>query len=203
MKPVAVFDSLSITNHLQDTLGAVSFAEMCLYGYFACWLYTYRTGNPDYWDYRFTASGTGAPFSRDLSIATEHLLRVGHLVDTAGRMSISERGQEELHVLSEWSTVRTRTEYIEAACSTSLVLPSGVLRGAMSTDADIFAARNLGSSREMFSEEALTQMNIDFKTIRQSLGKLEEDLLAALAIWATYMSERVLANFSSFDYDRS
>ena len=107
-------------------------------------------------------------------------------------MMITDKGRQELREISAFTVIAGRTEYLGAACSTSLVLPPGVLRGAMATDADITAARRMNSSREMFTEEALVQMKDDFSTMKQSLGTLRNDLLAAAAVWATYMSEHTL-----------
>ena len=192
MKLYSIFDSLTILSQLRDTFGTVSFGEICLYAYMACWLFVYRSNSPTGWGYVFSATQTGAPYSLDLQAATAHLLRAGHVAESVEHMSITDRGRQELQNLSAFAAIADRTEYLEAACSTTLVLPSGVLRGAIAADADITAARTMNSSREMFTEEALTQMRGDFFTMKESLGTLRDDLLAAAAVWATYMSEQTL-----------
>ena len=201
MKVLSTFDSLAILNQLRETLGPVSFGELCLYAYMACWLFAYRLNSPAQWGYVFSANETGAPYSLDLEVATTHLLKVGHVVESSDYMSITDNGQLELGAISEFAVTAGRTEYLEAACSTSLVLPSGVLRGAMASDTDISAARSMNSSREMFTEEALIQLSSDFNIMKKSLGTLRDDLLATAAVWATYMSEQTLDPTRSISHD--
>ena len=183
-------------------MGPVSFGEVCLYAYMACWLFVYRLNNPALWGYVFSANETGAPYSLDLAVANNHLLRVGQVAESSDNMAITDRGEKELQTLSGFTVTASRIEYLEAACSTSLVLPSGVLRGAMAADADIVAARNMNSSREMFSEESLIQLRSDFDTMKNSLGTLKDDLMATAAIWATYMSEQTLESTPGMLHDR-
>ena len=202
MKIASTFDSLAILSQLRETVGPVSFGEVCLYAYMACWLFVYKSNNPVQWDYVFSANETGAPYSLDLELATKHLLKVGHVVESSENMAITDRGEKELTAISGFTMTASRLEYLEAACSTSLVLPSGVLRGAMAADTDIVVARNMNSSREMFTEESLTQLRRDFDTMKNSLGVLKDDLLATAAVWATYMSEQTLQAVSSIPHDR-
>ena len=70
MKLFSTFDSLVILSELRDILGTVSFGEICLYAYMACWLFVYRSNNPDQWGYVFSATQSGAPYSLELQIAT-------------------------------------------------------------------------------------------------------------------------------------
>ena len=196
MKLISTFDSLTILNHLRVTLGPVSLGELCLYAYMACWLFVYRRNSPAHWGYTFSANETGAPYSPELDLATTHLLRAGHVAESSAHLSITNGGTNELRALSELYVTTGRREYLDASCSTSLVLPSGVLRGAMVADPDISAARTMNTSREMFTHEALIPLKNDFATIRRSLEALQDDLMPAAAVWAAYMNEQTLQSTS-------
>lgn len=188
MKSYAFFDSLSIAQHLEPALGSAARGELHLFSYLACILFLIDENPVSDWEYAFAATGSGTPFSWELNEAIDQSQRAGllELHDTA--FEITERGTAELGELRQISSLADREKYLEASCASSLAIPAGLIRRAISNEPRIAASRLLNSRRALLDETTLESLYEYFDALRKAVGEGQEDLLAPAIVWVRYLS---------------
>jgi hypothetical protein len=187
MNAYASFDVLATAFHLRLSLGSLVREEGHLFGYLACLLFLYSGRPISEWGYSFAATPHGAPYSVELDDALTYHYEVGFLRKHGMLYSLTDRGEEEYRALSTVSDLGSRNAYLEAASSSSLAVPVGLVRRAISRDPDIHAARDLQTRRLLLDETALDALYAHFSALREAVGEAETDLLVPSVMWITYL----------------
>lgn len=188
MTSYASFDSLCIAHHLDPALGPASRGEFHLFGYLACILFLIGENAVSEWQYGFAATAFGTPFSTDLDGALVENCRIGFLKPEPPVFRLTERGEDELRRLREISSLTVRERFIEAACASSLAMPSGLIRNAISKEPQITTARTLDSKRALLDETAIDSLYEYFAALRRAVGDQQADLLVPALVWIRYFS---------------
>ncbi|NMH24089.1 hypothetical protein [Flavobacterium solisilvae] len=173
----AFYDSLSIAHKLDQFLDGFTNEEIHLFSYFSAFLFHY-SGNPiEEWKYKFTIDSNGYPFSTELQNAIERHESIG-LFELRNFLTITSRGTDEFNKFSkELSLFKEREKFIEAACSTSILIPYQEAKEALLEDVNITKARNLGNESWLdFQYEKLHE-------ITSSLGAAAEDMTISAVTW--------------------
>lgn len=173
----AFYDSLSIAHKLDQFLDGFTNEEVHLFSYFSAFLFHY-SGNPiEEWKYKFTIDSNGYPFSTELQNAIERHESIG-LFELRNFLTITSRGTDEFNKFSkELSLFKEREKFIEAACSTSILIPYKEAKEALLKDVNITKAKNLGNESWLdFQYEKLHE-------ITSSLGAAAEDMTISAVTW--------------------
>lgn len=173
----AFYDSLSIAHKLDQFLDGFTNEEIHLFSYFSAFLFHY-SGNPiEEWKYKFTIDSNGYPFSTELQNAIERHESIG-LFELRNFLTITSRGTDEFNKFSkELSLFKEREKFIEAACSTSILIPYQEAKEALLEDVNITKAKNLGNESWLdFQYEKLHE-------ITSSLGAAAEDMTISAVTW--------------------
>lgn len=173
----AFYDSLSIAHKLDQFLDGFTNEEIHLFSYFSAFLFHYA-GNPiEEWKYKFTIDSNGYPFSTELQNAIERHESIG-LFELRNFLTITSRGTDEFNKFSkELSLFKEREKFIEAACSTSILIPYQEAKEALLEDVNITKAKNLGNESWLdFQYEKLHE-------ITSSLGAAAGDMTISAVTW--------------------
>ncbi len=174
----AFYDSLSIGHKLDNFLDGFTRQEVHLFAYFSAFLFHYR-GNPvEEWKYKFTVDSSGYPHSMLLENAIERHEATGAFELRNTFLTITSRGTDEFNKFSkELSLFKEREKFIEAACSTSILLPYKETKQALLEDMNIVKAKSIGN------ENWLDFQYDNLKKITESLGAPVEDLTISAVTW--------------------
>lgn len=188
MTACASFDALSLAHYLEPSVGTVARGELHLFGYLACVLFLVRENPAAEWQYEFSATEYGAPFSPQLDDAIVAYEREGLFERQGTMLGLTDRGRAERGLLRRLSNFSEREEYLEPACASALAMPVGLVRRAISKDPQVAAARHLGSNRPLLDETALETLYAYFAALRAAVQEYEHDLLAPAVVWLSYLS---------------
>ena len=172
------YDCLSIGHKLDNFLDGYDSQDIQLFAYFSAFLFHYA-GNPiEEWKYRFTVGPNGYPHSMQLQDAIERHETVGMFISHDDSLSLSSRGTDEFNKFSNGlSLFKERERFIEAACSTSILLPYKEAKFALLEDVNISKAKSLGGQDWLdFEYDKLKQ-------ITESLGAPIDDLTISAVTW--------------------
>jgi hypothetical protein len=174
----AFYDSLSIGHKLDNFLDGFESREIHLFSYFSAFLYHYNGHPIEEWKYKFTVDQNGYPHSMLLENAIERHLSVGAFELRNNFLTITGRGTNEFNKFSkELSLFKERETFIEAACSTSFLLPYKETKNSLLEDVNINKAKNLNNQDWIdFEYENL-------KKITESLGAPVDDLTITAVTW--------------------
>ncbi len=189
VNPYAYFDSLSISHRLQGNLGNVVVAEIYLFSYLACILSLYRMHPVSDWQYTFSITEYGFPYSVDLDAATKILGETGNLSKEGSYLKVTEHGRTEYEILRSLSQNAERESFIDGACSSLLALPVGVIRDALSREAEIKGAISLTQSRILLADSWIDILYDEFTAISSTIGIEIKDLMVPSVVWLTYLSQ--------------
>ena len=174
----AFYDSLSIGHKLDNFLDGFEKQEIHLFSYFSAFLYHYNGHPIEEWKYKFTVDQNGYPHSMLLDNAIERHLSIGAFEIRNNFLTITGRGTNEFNKFSkELSLFKDRETFIEAACSTSFLLPYKETKNSLLEDMNINKAKNLKNQDWIdFEYENL-------KNITKSLGAAVDDLTITAVTW--------------------
>ncbi len=174
----AFYDSLSIGHKLDNFLDGFERQEIHLFSYFSAFLYHYNGHPIEEWKYKFTVDQNGYPHSMLLDNAIERHLSIGAFEIRNNFLTITGRGTNEFNKFSkELSLFKDRETFIEAACSTSFLLPYKETKNSLLEDMNINKAKNLKNQDWIdFEYENL-------KNITKSLGAAVDDLTITAVTW--------------------
>ena len=186
VKPEAFFDSLSLAHKLDSFLDGFKIEEIHLFAYFSSILFLYR-GNPvAQWQYKFTVDSNGYPFSTDINEAVNRHIRNGLFEIKGDYYTITSRGTDEYNNFKKiLKTLPQREEYLNAACTTSILVPYSQTLRALLNDSELINAKSVKDSW-------LDQMNIypKFAEISKAVGVAAEDLIIPAVTWINYINEQ-------------
>lgn len=183
--PEAFFDSLSLAHKLDNFLDGFRLEEVHLFSYFSSLLFLYRQNPVSDWQYRFTISSTGYPFSDAINEATTRHIQNGLFEEKGTFYSISSRGTDEFNKFRVLPSFKKREEYLNAACTTSIIVPYSETLRALLSDPEISKAKALANS------SWLEQTNLyqKFDEISKAVGVSAQDLVIPAVTWINYISE--------------
>jgi len=177
----AFFDSLSIAHKLDNFLDGFEQEEIHLFSYFAAILFHY-SGNPiDEWRYGFTVSKSGYPHSKTLNDAIDRHVFSGLFEERGSYFTITSRGTQEFNKFSDFSSLRVREKYLDAACTTSILVPYKETKQALLEDPSIKRAEQLNN------EDWLSFSNEKLKEITQALGAPVDELIIPAISWIRFL----------------
>lgn len=170
--PEAFFDSLSLAHKLDNFLDGFKLEEIHLFSYFSSFLFCYRGNSIATWPHRYIASN-GFPFSDTINEAIERHLQNGLFENKNEYFTISGRGTDEFNKFKVLSTFTRREELLNAACTTTILIPYSQTVRALLNEPD------LKKQIELNNNEWLDQMSFypQFKDISEAVGIKTQDLI--------------------------
>jgi len=186
--PQAVFDCLYIGRSLTTSLGTIAEAELHLFAYLSCLLFLYKGHPASDWGYEFTSTHTGAPYSLALQASVQGLIGASLLRASGEFLVLEPAGIEECNQLSALSLNSERIAFLEAACSSQLMLPVGIIRMAISEEPTLRPTVKYATSRRLLDGPATVRLYEQFDALNQAVGSETPDLLVPASVWLTYLS---------------
>jgi len=182
--PEAFYDSLSISYKLGDTLVDFKQEEIHLFSYFSSILFLYK-GNPIInWKYNFIIDQNGFPFSSELDEVIERHKLNGILKKESIYLEITPKGIKEYYKFRDMKNITEREEYIEASCSTNIVIPYSKTIRSLLNDPEIIKRKKSGS-RKIDIDMAYQQ----FVELSKAVGVPADDLIIPAVTWINYIAE--------------
>jgi len=193
ISPTAYFDTLFIVSNLQEELGDVLKSEIHLYSYLGCLLSLYDGQPVSEWGYRFAVTDSGYPFSGEVEKSIDLQIRSGLISLSQGSdtssYNVTKGGRLRKENLEDQSMFSKRTQYLEGACSSTLALPPGLIRTALTSERTVSNAVKLGQSKLLLDEVATDRLYEDFEAIRRVIGSDVDDFMAPAVTWLTYLAK--------------
>ncbi len=186
VKPEAFFDSLSLAHKLDNFLDGFKLEEIHLFSYFSSILFLYKKNPVSDWQYKFTISETGYPFSEAIFEATTRHIQNGLFEEKETFYTITSRGNDEFNVFKELKDFVKREECLNAACKTSILVPySQTLRALLN---DPFLAKE----RQLENKSWIDQTNVypKFEELSNAIGVPVKDLIVPAVTWINLLSEQ-------------
>ncbi len=180
--PDAYFDSLSISHKLDNFLDGFERNEIHLFAYFSAILFHYAGNTVDEWKYKFIISKEGCPHSKDLDDAIKRNLLNGHFDENGNFMIITGRGTDEFNTFfKHFPTYQNREKYIDAACSTSVLIPYKETKKALLDDPSLKKNIKIGN------QDWISYNNVKLKEITKAIGAPIDELLIPAVSWIEYL----------------
>lgn len=178
----AYFDSLSLAHKLDNYLDGFERNEIHLFSYFAAILFHY-SGNPvSEWQYKFVISEVGYPHSKVLDDAIERHWVSGKFEEKGNFFVVTGRGSDELNKLKKYlPSYKTREKYLDAACTTSILIPYKDTKEALLDDP------NIKKVKELENQDWISFSNEKLKEITTALGAPADELLIPAISWIKYL----------------
>jgi len=181
IEPKAYFDSLSLAHKIDNFLDGFERNEIHLFSYFAAILFHY-SGNPvSEWQYQFVISEAGYPHSKVLGDAIERHLFSGNFEEKGNFLIITGRGSDEFNKLSKLPSFEIREKYLDAACTTSILIPYKDTKGALLDDP------NITKNKELENQDWISFSNEKLKEITTALGAPVDELIIPAISWIKYL----------------
>lgn len=187
VNPYAAFDCLYVSAALGATVRRPVVAEVHVFAYLACLLSLYRAQPVSDWGYSFAGTRDGSPFSPEIQVAVRAVAAAGYLHFAEGEISITDSGRAELTALQELSQNRERITYLEPACSSTLTMPVGVIRHALSQEPTLKPTSRLATTRPLLEGPYLPRLYEQFAALGHTVGVEHQDLLIPATVWLGYL----------------
>tara|TARA_B100001964_G_C14060531_1_gene521182 strand:+ start:289 stop:873 length:585 start_codon:yes stop_codon:yes gene_type:complete len=182
--PEAFFDSLSLAHKLDNYLDGFKLEEIHLFSYFSSFLYCYSGNSVAAWQHRYIAAN-GFPFSNTINDAIKRHIQNGLFEDKGEYYSISGRGTDEFNKFKVLSTFTKRENLLNAACTTTILIPYAQTVRALLNEPD------LKKQIALENNEWLDQTSFypQFKDVSEALGIKSKDLVGPAVTWINFLNE--------------
>lgn len=187
VNPYAAFDSLYILAALGTNVKRPVIAEIHVFAYLGCLLSLYRGQPVADWGYGFAGTRDGSPFSPEIDEAIRALTAAGYLHSSEGDIAITESGRAELSTLQEFFQNRERISYLEPACSSTLTMPVGMIRHALTQEPTLKPTSRLATTRALLDGPYLPRLYDQFAALGRTVGVEHRDLLIPATVWLGYL----------------
>lgn len=183
--PEAFFDSLSLAHKLDNFLDGFKLEEIHLFSYFSSFLYCYAGNAISTWPHKYIVSN-GYPFSDSINEAIVRHIQNGFFENKGEYFVISGRGTDEFNKFKTLSSFVKTEEMLNAATTTTILMPYAETLRALLNEPDIKSAEKLQN------ESWLNQMNFypKFAEINKAIGLKNQDLVIPAVIWINYLTEK-------------
>lgn len=188
VKPETFYDSLSLAHKLDDILDGFKLEEIHLFSYFSSILFIYKGNALSDWKYKYIIDEKGYPFSDELNIAiTRHSQNGFFDKNQSGDFHlITSRGTDEFNKFKQLISFKKREEYIDAACTTNILVPSSQTLRALLNDPEISKAKLLQNEPWLNQSDAYKK----FREISKAVGVISDDVIIPAVTWVNYINEK-------------
>lgn len=183
--PEAFFDSLSLADKLDNFLDGFKLEEIHLFSYFSSFLYCHAGNSIASWPHRYIAVN-GYPFSDTINEAILRHIQNGLFENEGEYYTITGRGTKEFEKFKSLDTFSIREEILNAACTTSILIPYSQTVRALLNEPDLKKAQELQNNSWLDQENFYPQ----FKEISEAVGIQSEDLIIPAVTWINYLNEK-------------
>lgn len=183
--PEAFFDSLSLAHKLDSFLDGFKLEEIHLFSYFSSFLYSFSGNAIASWEHKYIVVD-GYPFSNSINDAILRHIQNGLFENKGEYYIITGRGTDEFNKFKNLSNFIKREEIINAACTTSILLPYSQTLRALLNEPD------LKSTQELDNKSWLDQTSYydQFQKISEAVGIKATDLVIPAVTWINYLLEK-------------
>lgn len=188
--PEAFFDSLSLAHKLDNFLDGFKLEEIHLFSYFSSFLYCYAGNAISTWPHKYIAAN-GYPFSDTINEAIIRHIQNGLFEGKGEYYAITGRGTDEFTKFKVLSSFTKREEILNAACTTSILIPYSQTIRALLNEPDFKKAAQLQNQSWLDQSSFYTQ----FKEISEAVGIKSQDLIIPAVTWINFLNEK--ANFKA------
>ena len=186
INPYAAFDCLLICDSLEGLLGTIAIGELHLFSYLSCLLSLFEKRPAADWGYAFAGTQSGSPFSPEIESAVAYLKRDGLLTGDAEYVALTDQGRNLYRSIEPFSENKRRARFVEAACSSALAVPVGMVRYALSQEPVLRAAAT-GSTRALEEGPGLQALYEQFGALATAIGFEAQDLMVPAVVWIKYL----------------
>lgn len=181
--PEAFYDSLSLAHKLDNYLDGFRLEEIHLFSYFSSLLFLYAGHPISTWQHRYIVTN-GYPFSDDINEAIGRHITNGVFEENEEFYSITGRGTDEFSKFKHLPSFARREEFLNAACTTSILVPYSKAIRALLNEPEIKKAEELNNN------SWLEQMSIypKFQQVIEAVGIQAEDLVLPAVTWVNYLN---------------
>lgn len=197
MAPEAFFDSLKIASELSAPLNGVTRSDFQRITFLSCLLSIYQAKPVSDWGYRFANTGSGTPFSDQLSDALSRLLMLGHLVENDGRLSISVAGEAMLATIKDLQSNAERSACVEAASASMLAVPLAILTDGIEQEPTTAASHLRTGPTMLLDEPHLQVLHSHFKVLAKVVPPTDGDLVSPSVLWLSYMAQTKISEMTA------
>ncbi len=188
VKPETFYDSLSLAHKLDDILDGFKLEEIHLFSYFSSILFIYKGNVLTDWKYKYIIDEQGYPFSSELNTAiTRHSQNGLFDKNKSGDFYlITSRGTDEFNKFKQMPSFAKREEYIDAACTTNILVPSSQTLRALLNDPEISKAKLLQNNQWLNQSDTYRK----FQEISEAVGVISDDVIIPAVTWVNYIIEK-------------
>lgn len=179
----AFFDSLSLAHKLDNFLDGFRLEEIHLFSYFSAFLYAYSGNSIATWQHRYTVEN-GYPFSTSINQAILRHIQNGFFENRDEYYTITGRGTDEFNKFKLLATSAKREELLNAACTTTILIPYAQTVRALLNEPDLKKQNELKT--EWLNPSSFYPQ---FKEISESVGITNNDLIIPAVAWVNYLTE--------------
>lgn len=186
IKPEAIYDSLYIGHKLSTFLDAFQEREIHLFSYFSSILSLYSGNTPDFWNYKYIPFEC-YPFSDDLDLVIKNQIRNGWFEKITDGLNcyykLSAKGSGKLDDFNKLNIFKPRKKFLDASCTTSILIPYRDTIKALTRDPAISNATALESKTWLdqdFSSNRFTELS-------KAMGVPINDLTVTSLGWIQYL----------------
>lgn len=188
VQPETFYDSLSLAHKLDDILDGFRLEEVHLFSYFSSILYLYKGNAISDWKYKFIIDTDGYPFSSDLNAAMQRHIKNGLFDQRGDFYLITSRGTDEFNKFNKLPTLSAREEYLNAACTTNILVPYSQTIRALLNDPEIYKNKQINGDMWLNQSDAYKK----FREISEAVGVPSDDLIIPAVTWVNYISEQLI-----------
>jgi hypothetical protein len=183
--PEAQFDSLSIGVKFYNYFDGFDREDIQLFSYFSSVLFPYTKEPSSEWKYRYTInSATNYPFSSEINSAIELHMLNGNFIDNGNFIVVSPSGIKTFEEIKDLHSFRNREKSINAACTTSVLLPFKETEHALLNDPEIAQKKESIDNPQWLNQDFVIERIAD---VSNKLGVPIDNLTASSVSWIKYL----------------
>jgi hypothetical protein len=183
--PEAFFDSLSLAHKLDNFLDGFKLEEIHLFSYFSAFLFCYSGNSITTWPHKYIVVNS-YPFSVTINDAILRHIQNGLFECKGEYFTITGRGSDEFNKFKGLPTLIKREEILNAACTTSILIPYSQTIRALLNEPDLKKQAELNNNEWLNPNSFYTQ----FKEISEAVGIQNNDLLIPAVAWVNSLAEQ-------------
>jgi hypothetical protein len=184
MSPESLFDSLSIGVKLYNYFDGFKRNEIQLFSYFSSVLFPYTKEPLSEWKYKYIIDKSGYPFSSAVNFSIDSHLLNGSFEEKENFIVVTARGMKTFDDFKEFKSFKNREKAINAACTTSIMIPFKETEDALLKDPE-YNRQNVENNPDWIDQEfAINRI----KDVSNVLGVPIENLIASSVSWIKYLS---------------